>query len=177
MGICAPFSEIDQLVAKTSGPLSCLADSSFLVTLSDKDHAAHEDAQFLGEKFGEYDAKIFVSVTARSEFIDYHRRVIITEALMGMLAPTSPWRISAAIRSELKTQQGWLDNQPRKGNEPYLSDSRIKICKQAFLPHTQSGHIGWIELCKEYLGEKLLSLRSHGEHARQNRSRARQPLS
>jgi hypothetical protein len=113
--------------------------------MSNKDHSSHEDSQFVGEKFAEYNVKLFVSVTARSEFIDYHRRVTITETLMGMLAPTSRWRISSAVRAVLQKQQGWIDNQPHAGNEPYLSDSRIKICKQAFLPKTQSGHIGWIE--------------------------------
>lgn len=132
-------------------------DSSFLVAMSDEDHSQHDDAQFLFEKIVEYNIKIFVSVTARSEFIDYHRRVIITETLMDMLAPTSKWKISANVREVLRTQKGWIDNQARSSSEPYLSDSRIKICKQAFLPMNQSGHIGWTELCKEYLSGRLLS--------------------
>ncbi len=40
-------------------------------------------------------------------------------------------------------------------NDPYLTDARIKICKQTFLPQNHSGHIGWMKFCKEYLDGKL----------------------
>jgi hypothetical protein len=154
---CIQFSEIDRLLDESRDLPLCLADTSFLIAISDEDHIFHEEAQFLCEKFSEHNMKLFVSVTARSEFIDYHRRVIITETLMDMLAPTSKWKISSTVRDVLKTQRGWIDNQARSDNEPYLSDSRIKICKQAFLPKTQSGHIGWTELCKEYLAGRLFT--------------------
>jgi hypothetical protein len=139
---CVQFSEIDNLVTENNKLPLCLADTSFLIAMSDPEHTFHEEAQFLCEKFAEFNIKIFVSVTARSEFIDYHRRVIITETLMDMLAPTSKWKISSSVRDILKSQRGWIDNQARSDNQPYLSDSRIKTCKQAFLPKTQSGQIG-----------------------------------
>jgi hypothetical protein len=157
LGNCIQFSEADNFLTKSPEVKACLADSSFLVAISDEDHSQHDNAQFLFEKLTEYEIRIFVSVTARSEFIDYHRRVIVTETLMDMLAPTSKWKISANVRDVLRTQKGWIDNQARSESEPYLSDSRIKICKQAFLPITQSGQIGWTELCKEYLAGRLLS--------------------
>jgi predicted nucleic acid-binding protein len=135
-----------------------LADTSFLIATSDRDHKFHEDASFLCEKFAEYDVKIFVNVTARSEFIDYHRRVVLTETLMDMLALTSPWKISKVVREELKSQRGWLDNELHKGRDALLNDSRIKECKQVFLPRTHSGQIGWLEICKEFLSGKLLKV-------------------
>lgn len=157
MGSCIQFSEADRFLNKNLEAKACLVDSSFLVAISDEDHSQHDDAQFLFEKLAEYNIRIFVSVTARSEFIDYHRRVIITETLMDMLAPTSKWKISATVREVLRTQKGWIDNQARSESDPYLSDSRIKICKQSFLPLNQSGQIGWTELCKEYLAGRLFS--------------------
>jgi hypothetical protein len=120
--------------------------------MSDKDHSFHDESQFLFEKLVEYKVPLYVSVTARSEFVDFHRRVIITETLMDMLAPSSKWKISANVREVLRSQKGWLDNQ----DDPYLTDFRIKTCKQAFLPKTQSGQIGWVELCKEYLSDRLI---------------------
>lgn len=151
MGTCIPFSEIDLLLKNSPEQPLCLADTSFLISMSDKEHKFHADSQFLVEKFAEYGIKIFVSVTARTEFIDFHRRVTITEALMDMLPPSSKWKISAAVREVLASQRGWLNNQEKNGYDPYLPDARIKDCKQAFLPRTQSGNIGWIALCKEYL--------------------------
>jgi hypothetical protein len=159
LGICLPFSEIDKYLSTLSGDIGCLADTSFLIAIADEEHHFHDDALFLQEKLANYDVRIFVSVTARSEFIDFHRRVIISETLMDMLAPSSKWRISAAVREVLRKQKGWIDNQMRSedAGEPYLTDSRIKLCKQIFLPKSQSGQIGWTELCREYLSGRLLS--------------------
>lgn len=154
---CLPFSEIDQFLAPMKGDIACLSDTSFLIALADEDHPHHDDAIFLQEKLADYKVKIFLGVTARSEFIDFHRRCILTENLMGMLAPSSKWQISASVCELLKKQQGWIDNQPKQDNAPYLSDSRLKICKQAFLPRNQSGQIGWLELCREYLCGRLAS--------------------
>lgn len=155
MGTCRPFSEIDIILKEEIAFRGCLVDTNFLVAASDKEHALHEDAQFLHEKLAEHSIALMVSVSARSEFIDYKRRVIATENLMGMLAASSKWKISSAVRETLTKQQAWIDGQSKKESDPYLSDARIKICKQVFLPRNHSGNIGWIEFCKEFLDGRL----------------------
>jgi hypothetical protein len=157
LGQALPYSEVDDYFSKVDPSLGCIADTSFLIAIADKDHPFHEDAQFLFEKLVEWKVPIFATVTTRSEFIDFHRRVIVTETLMDMLAPSSKWKISSAVREVLRSQKGWIDNQARVDGDPYLSDSRIKKCKQAFLPKTSSGQIGWVELCREYLIGRLHS--------------------
>lgn len=156
MGRCLPFSEIDIYLREGSKPSGCLADTNFLVAIGDKDHHFYEDAQFFFEKLASYDIPISVSVSARAEFIDYKRRVIVTEALMGMLVPTSKWQISSVVREVLKKQKGWIDNQADLESEPYLTDARIKLCKQTFLPKNHSGQIGWLRFCLEYLDGRLV---------------------
>ncbi|MBY0384454.1 hypothetical protein K2X05_04775 [bacterium] len=152
-----PFSDIDFYLKSIQGDIGCLADTSYLIALGDKDHQLHEDALFLHEKLAEFNVRIFVSVTVRSEFIDFHRRMILTETLMGMLPSSSKWKISEAVRRELNSQKKWINNQLSSDRDPYLTDYRIKDCKQIFLPKSQSGQIGWVELCKEYLKGKLLA--------------------
>ncbi len=155
MGACRPFSEIDVFLSEGIAFRGCLVDTNFLVAASDKEHALHEDAQFLHEKLAEHSIALMVSVSARSEFIDYKRRVIATENLMGMLASSSKWKISSAVRDALSKQQAWIDGQATKESDPYLSDARIKTCKQVFLPRNHSGNIGWIEFCKEFFDGRL----------------------
>lgn len=156
MGQCLPFSEIDLNKQIFLDSPACLLDSSFLVSFSDKDHVLFEDSSFFAEKLAEYKIRGFVSVTARTEFIDFHRRVTMTEKLMGILDPESKWKISTAVRLELAKHRSWLNAQLQHGNEPYFSDARIKECKQVFLPRTHSGHVGWMEFCQEILTGKLL---------------------
>ncbi|HMN69753.1 MAG TPA: hypothetical protein PKC28_14515 [Bdellovibrionales bacterium] len=152
-----PFSDIDLYLKSIQGDIGCIADTSYLIALGDKDHRLHEDALFMHEKLAEFSVRIFVSVTVRSEFIDFHRRMTLTETLLGMLPSSSKWRISEAVRRELNSQKKWINSQLDSGNDPYLTDSRIKDCKQIFLPKSQSGQIGWVELCKEYLSGELLA--------------------
>ncbi len=154
MGLCLPFSEID-IYLQGKAPEGCIVDTNFLIAASDKDHPLHEEAQFIEEKVEEYSIPLIVSVSARAEYIDYKRRVIVTEYLMGMLAPSSKWKISAAVRKVLSDQKSWIDGQAKNGSDPYLSDSRIKDCKQIFLPKNHSGQIGWVKFCKEYLNGRL----------------------
>jgi hypothetical protein len=155
LGVCRPFSEIDVYLQDGTEPGGCLVDTNFLIAVSDKEHPLHEDAQFIQDKLADYSMALLVSVSARAEFIDYKRRVIATENLMGMLAPTSKWKISSAVREALTTQKAWIDGQAKRENDPYLSDSRLKTCKQIFMPRNQSGQIGWLEFCKEYLDGRL----------------------
>jgi hypothetical protein len=155
LGQALPFSDADRFFHQTDARGGCLADTSFLIAVSNEDHHFHEDSRFLFEKLIQYKIPIFATVTTRSEFVDYQRRVIMTETLMDMLAPTSKWKISSSVREVLRSQKGWIDNQARVENDPYLPDNRLKKCKQAFLPKNESGQIGWVELCREYLSGKL----------------------
>ena len=83
--------------------------------------------------------------------MDIRRRIIITEVLMDMLTPESPWRLSVESLKELKKHRTWIDIQAAKNDIPILNDSRIKQCKNAFMPQTHSGKTGWIEICHTYL--------------------------
>ncbi len=158
MGQAIPFSEIDRYLKQLEQPIpGCLVDTQFLVAVTDELHPFFEDAEFLFEKLVEYQIPIFTTVTTRSEFVDIRRRFIITETLMGMLSASSKWKISATTQKVLRAQKTWVDAQASTDALPLLTDSRIKDCKEIFMPRTQSGQIGWIQLCDEYLSEKLLA--------------------
>ena len=156
MGQALPFSEIDQYLKKLNLPVQgCLVDTQFLIAVTDELHPFYEDAEFLFEKLAEYHIPVFTTVTTRTEFVDIIRRFIITETLMGMLSASSKWRISASVQRVLRAQKTWIDTQAKNDALPLLTDSRIKNCKESFMPRSQSGQIGWILLCNEYLSGKL----------------------
>lgn len=156
MGQVIPFSDVDVYLKGLANNSGCLVDSNFLIALAEENHPFNEESQFLFEKLVDYKIKLYCTVTNRTEFIDFQRKLIITETLMDMLSPNSIWKISAAAKKVLISQRGWIDNQAKDDELPILSDIRIKNCKKIFLPRTQSGQIGWVELCKEYLEGQLL---------------------
>lgn len=152
-----PFSSIDQYLKCLKAPAAgCLVDTQFLIAATEELHPFFEDAGFLFEKLAEYQIPVFTTVTTRSEYVDIRRRFIITEALMGMLASSSKWKISANVQKVLRAQKTWIDTQAAKDSLPLLTDTRIKDCKECFMPRTQSGQIGWVQLCHEYLDGQLL---------------------
>lgn len=156
MGFSRPFSDIDDFLREVDGSAGCLADTNCLIAMTDKENAFHDDMDFLFERLAHHKIPIYVSVTARSEFVDFVRRMVMTETLMDMLGPSSPWQISNGVREVLKTHRGWLDNERARDRDLYLNDYRIKDCKQTFQPRSLSGQVGWVKLCQEYLNGKLL---------------------
>ena len=157
MGKALAFSSIDQYLKTLQAPVpGCLVDTQFLIAATEELHPFYDDAEFLFHKLAEYKIPIFTTVTTRAEFIDVRRRFILTETLLGMLAPGSKWKISETVLKKLRAQKTWIDTQAADNNLPLLPDGRIKDCKECFMPRSLSGQIGWIELCREFLGGQLL---------------------
>ncbi len=154
MGNVIPFSQIDlylnSIHPKAQG---CLVDTNFLFAAMYKGvHLFSEDAEFLFEKLALYNIPVYTTITTRSELLDLERRIIITEALMGMLAPHSKWRISNEVAKKLKAHKTWIDQEANAGRLPLLTDYRIKQTKELFIPVRASGKNGWLEICDEVLG-------------------------
>lgn len=165
MGIAIPYSGVDNFLVNIDCEKGCILDTNFLIALTEESHKFHEDSHFIYEKLVEYKVPIYSTVTIRTEFIDYQRKIKVTESLMDMLAPSSKWKISSSVRDHLKKQRGWIDNQAKDDELPCLSDARIKEIKRVFLPKSQSGQIGWIEMCRELLLGRLLEAWSAVEDA------------
>lgn len=165
MGQAIPYSDVDSYLTTIDNKKGCILDTNFLIALTEENHAYFEDSNFLFEKLIQYQIPIYCTVTVRTEFIDYQRRIKITESLMDMLAPSSKWKISSSVKETLRTQKGWIDNQAKDDELPCLNDARIKIVKKTFFPKTQSGQIGWVELCKEFLSDKLRNAWTEVEEA------------
>ena len=155
MGSAAPFSAISKVLQGLDKPHGCLLDTNFLIAAIYEVHRFHSEAVSLFDAMAEAGIPLYVSLSARSEFLDLQRRIILTEALMQMASEKSKWRISADVLKELRNQRRWIGIQAEKEEMPILSESRIKMVKQVFLPRTQSGKSGWLELCQYYLAPLL----------------------
>ncbi|MNL01761.1 hypothetical protein D3C87_1222440 [compost metagenome] len=156
MGTAIPYSDVDKFLSNIENRQGCILDTNFLIALTEENHKFNDDSSFIFEKLVQYEVPIYCTVTVRTEFIDYQRKIIVTESLMDMLAPSSKWKISGAVRDALRKQRGWIDNQAKEDELPVLTDSRIKDMKRIFFPRTLSGQIGWIEICSSILKGNLL---------------------
>ena len=130
MGIAISYSEVDTFFKSVDLSKGCLIDTNLLISLTEENHKFYDDSKFIYEKLVEYGIPAYITVSVRTEFIDYQRRMKMTETLMDMLSPSSKWKTSEGIKRLLRSNRGWIDNQAAKDDLPILTDSRIKEIKQ-----------------------------------------------
>jgi hypothetical protein len=161
MGKVIPFSKIDlYLRSKKREPGFCpgtILDANVLVSATYEIKSDHEEVIQLLELLDEHEIACFSTVTTRSEVLDFHRRMTMTEALLDLSDRKSEWRLSERERAEIKTKQGLLRSRERRkpGTDPVFTDTDLKDIKRAFSAGSFSGHHGWLKLCEGFLKGRL----------------------
>lgn len=153
-----PFSSVDKVLSGMSEPERlCLLDTNVTAGWSYSDlHSLGEDCEFIVEKLGEYSVTSFASVTTKSEFYDFVRRVILSENLLSIGAAGSKWRISSSVRKRIENHKRLVDQRAAKDELPLLSDYQLKeLKKDYFIPRNESGKDGWLKFCSEVLEDDL----------------------
>ena len=84
MATILPYNEILKNINIRNTPKKALIDTCALVSFSIDVHEFHDETFDLFETLIKHKFNIYTNVTIRSEFIDYQRRVIITEALTSL---------------------------------------------------------------------------------------------
>lgn len=159
MGRVVAFSEFDSYLKTIQwGPSvqGTILDTNILISSSYEVKSDHEEVIDFLEKLTEAEFRIFTTVNTKSEYLDFHRRLIMTENLRDMLDPSSGWRISAAGRAQIQVQSGQLKRQEdQQGSDPVFSDRQLKKIKSAFSAGMHSGQTGWLSLCHSLLHGRL----------------------
>ncbi len=100
-----------------------------------------------------YSIPYYTTVTTRSEYLDFHRRLRLTEHLIEATEPGTPWKLASRTHAEIKTKLGLLRARVARkpGSDPVFSDSDIKDIKRASSAGISSGQHGWLALCEDTL--------------------------
>lgn len=99
--------------------------------------------------------RLFTTVNTRAEFLDFFRRVIMTEHLRDLVGELSRVRISAKAKAQIQYQSGQLKRREQQGGDPVFADNQIKAIKSTFSAGRFSGQSGWLTLCEEILRVRL----------------------
>ncbi len=151
-----PFSDLEGFLQERKiEEVSCILDTQLLVASMYGPHSFNEDAEKIVGVLDKFNVKVYSTVTTRSEYVEVQRRILTTEYLMGLLAEDSKWRITEAVKIELRKRKSWIDSQAKSEGMPVLNDNKIKEIKDIFSFKGHSGKIGWIEFCKELLSGKF----------------------
>ena len=158
MGRVIAFSEFDSYLKSVSQgdfAKATILDTNIMISLTYDVKKDYEEVCDFVDVLLENEIQLFTTVSTKSEFLDFQRRLALTEDLRGMTESTSKWHISTTARAQIQSQSGQLTRNEQHGSDPVFSDRHLKKIKSAFSAGTHSGQAGWLEICKGLLSGRL----------------------
>lgn len=160
MGRVIAFSEFTSYMKDLSKGTSefvrgTILDTNILISLTYEIKSDNDAVIDFVDGLEDHRIKLFTTVNTRSEYLDFNRRMTMTERLRGMLAEGSKWKISSVARAQIQSQSGQLTRTEQHGGDPVFSDRQLKKIKSAFSAGNHSGNAGWLKLCDAVLSGEL----------------------
>jgi hypothetical protein len=158
MGQVISFSEFDRYhgsISDSKSSIGTLIDTNILVSLSYEVKSNHEEVVGFFSKIESLGIKYYATVNTKAEFLDFHRRLLMTENLRDMIDPSSKWKIASSAKAQIQVQSGQLTRREQQGGDPIFTDTQIKKIKSSFSAGRHSGQSGWLSLCSSLLTGRL----------------------
>lgn len=161
MGRIVRFSEFDayfkELVSQSGFPVGTILDANVIITLSYSPKKYHSRLlNFLSEKIHPDQIPCFTTVNTTSEFLEFHRRLLITEGLRDAIDEYSRLALPNKKRQIIRYHSQRLKNrETNQGADPVFYDREIKDIRNKFCASGEKGLALWNSLCEAFLGEKL----------------------
>ncbi len=135
-----------------------ILDTNILISLTYDVKSDHDEVFEFVSSIDRFNIPYFTTVTTRSEYLDFYRRLMLTENLLTIADGFSSLKIAKRERSEIKTKEGLIGTrQARKpGTDRIFTDSDLKDIKRVFSAAPFSGHHGWLKVCSAILSGRLL---------------------
>jgi len=138
-----------------------ILDTNILVTATYEIKKDNEQVEEFLELLAEEEFRLFATVTTRSELLEFHRRLIMTERLLDLVDGSSQIKITKAAKAAIDSQKATMKGRVAKyGSDPVFNDREIKEIKKAFSAGPHSGHQGWLKLCETFFGDYLSKIDS-----------------
>jgi len=161
MGTVVRFSEFDSYLfnLKNKGERveGTILDANIIITLSFSPKKFHTRvSEFIRNKILANNMNLYSTVNTTQEFLEFHRRLLLTEGLRTAIHPSSRIKLPNKKRSVIRAQSSILDaREKNNGSDPVFYDREIKKIRDVFC---HSGPIGmklWKTLCDIYLRKQL----------------------
>lgn len=162
MGQVIPFSEvngyIDSLHASDAA-VHAILDTNILAALTYEVKPNHEKVTDLMFQLESKGVGLFATVNTKQEFVDFHRRLLLTENLLDITDAHSKVKIHREAKQQIqRAHASIMSRHKTHGSDPIFSDTQIKDIKREFSAGSHSGHMGWLSFCVVYLKLQLLDI-------------------
>lgn len=160
MGKVVPFSEIDVYLTSIEAANSfrgTILDTNVLISASYDVRDSHADVIDVLDLLQQKEYRLFATVNTRAEYLEFQRRLILTENLFDIVDEFSKIKIPKDAKAKIQTLKGSLRTSVKSDPEKdeIFNDSQLKKIKQEFSAGAHSGHKGWLELCDLFLKRKI----------------------
>lgn len=160
MGRVIPFSELELYLDEVRNiPLykGAILDTNILISASYELRDSYSEVSEILEILKGRDYQLFATVNTRAEYLEFRRRVILSENLLDAVDEFAKVKISQRAKAKIQTLKGSLKSSmiadPEK--DEIFNDSQLKKIKKEFSAGPHSGQIGWLEFCSLYLNGKI----------------------
>lgn len=155
MGSVVPFSQAKKFVQSLvtdAHVVRAILDTNILIAGTYEISKEYEPVSALLDTLKKLGVEFYATVNTRAEFMEFHRRLMLTEVLLDLIDEHSKIKIPNAAKSEIKTAYASIKSkQARDGLDPIFNDRQLKDIKAEFSAGSHSGHLGWLKLCELYL--------------------------
>ena len=160
MGRVIPFSEIElylNSIEKMDPIKGTILDTNILISASYELRDLHHEVVNLWGVLQKRNYRLFATVNTRSEFLEFQRRLILTENLFDITNATSKVKISQRAKAKIQTLKGSLITSVLADSEKdqVFNESQLKKIKKEFSAGPHSGQKSWLDLCDLYLKNQI----------------------
>ena len=146
-----PFSSIEAHLSEDHFSKKVFFDTNIFISFFHDTDLFHDDTLPVFKILKNKNFKIYTNVTTRNEFVDYQRRLIITESLADILSTIKELNEKSDIARKLKSHKTKVYRKATQNNPLVISDRDIKDFKKMLsIPSKGIGNI-WMKFCEENL--------------------------
>lgn len=157
MATILPFNEVSSNISNNPAFKKVLIDTCTLISFSHETNEFNTETVDLIETLKRNKVLACTNVNIRSEFIDFHRRLILTEALTILSQQTKGIMSYTDVAKKLKAHKTNVEKRANADNPLVLNDSAIKQFKKLLsFKHLDTENV-WLKFCKD-------NLQGHLEH-------------
>lgn len=155
MATILPFSEISKHTNIKVDSRKVLIDTCALIAFSHGVSEFSDETEILFEVFKKEKFQAYTNVNIRSEFLDYQRRIIVTEALTNIAGQTQGLNSFSEVYKKLKAHSALVHKKAKEGKPLVLNDSTIKLYKKLLsFEHGEIKNV-WLKFCEDNLKNTL----------------------
>jgi hypothetical protein len=160
LGKVISFSDLKKYLTglkKADAPKGTILDTNVLISSGYEPSLDSEEVSKILDILGDEGYRLFATVNTRAEYLEFQRRLILTEALFDSIDEYSELRIASRVRAKIQTLKGSLKTSVSSDPDKLevFNEVQLKKIKREFSAGPHSGQKGWLEICDTYLRNQI----------------------